>query len=83
MNDVELNSQKGFQIQWFRVDCDSCGWSWFESMEYKTARFFYCSKCLRKIQNPNNKRKKERIANEEDIASLKRYFDRISLDHRS
>ncbi len=83
MSDAELNGQKGFQIQWFRVDCDSCGWSWFESVEYKTARFFYCPKCLRKIQNPNNKRKKERIANEEDIASLKRYFDRISLDHRS
>lgn len=81
MNNTESNAQKGFDIQWFRVDCNSCGWTWFESSQQKTTQFFYCPKCLSKIENPN--RKRDRVAKKADISSLKKYFDRISLDNRS
>lgn len=83
MNNAEQNEQKGFEIEWFRVECTSCGWSWFESSEYRTARFFYCPKCLSKVENSKKKQKRQEVANEADIVSLKKYFDRIRLDNRS
>lgn len=78
MSNTELNAQQGFTIRWFKVICNSCGWSWFESEQVKKSPYFYCPKCLSKIKNSD--RKPNRVAKKADIISLKKYFDQIRLD---